>query len=86
MTEPNPRDEDFISTGIRLPANVLNVLRIAAAHRAEVDRTRVSVSAVVADLVRANRNRREVTADVVADSADRRVDAGFADHTGKMPG
>jgi hypothetical protein len=33
----------------------LNTLRLAAAHRAEADRTRVSVSGVVSDLVRANR-------------------------------
>lgn len=55
MTKPAPDGEEFISTGIRLPADVLNVLRLAAAHRAEADRTRVSVSAVIADLVVANR-------------------------------
>ena len=55
MTKPAPDDDDYVSTGIRLPADVLNTLRLAAAHRAEADKTRVSVSGVVADLVRANR-------------------------------
>jgi hypothetical protein len=55
MTKLAAHDEDYVSTGIRLPADVLNTLRLAAAHRAEADRTRVSVSGVVSDLVRANR-------------------------------
>jgi hypothetical protein len=59
MTKPTLSGEAFVSTGIRLPADVLNVLRLAAVHRAEADNTRVSVSAVVSDLVRANRETLE---------------------------
>jgi hypothetical protein len=55
MTKSTLSGEAFVSTGIRLPVDVLNVLRLAAAHRAEADNTRVSVSAVIADLVVANR-------------------------------
>jgi hypothetical protein len=55
MTKTEQPGEAYISTGIRLPADVLNVLRLAAAHRAEADHTRVSVSAVISDLVIANR-------------------------------
>ena len=59
MTKPTAHDEAYISTGIRLPADVFSVLRVAAAHRAEADHTRVSVSAVIADLVLANRETLE---------------------------
>ena len=55
MTKPAAAGDAFVSTGIQLPADVLNVLRLAAAHRAEADHTRVSVSAVISDLVIANR-------------------------------
>lgn len=48
--------ETYVTTGVRLPTDVLGILRLAAVHRAEVDGTRVSVSAVVSDLVRANRD------------------------------
>lgn len=44
--------ESFITTGVRLPCEALNLLRRAAVERAVRDGGRVSVSAVIADLVR----------------------------------
>jgi hypothetical protein len=55
MTTSTLPAEPFVTTGIRLPAEVLSILRLAAVHRAEADGCRVSVSAVLADLVLANR-------------------------------
>lgn len=54
MTSPEPTTPAFVTTGVRLPADVLGILRLAAVHRAEVDGTRVSVGGVISDLVRAN--------------------------------
>ena len=51
MTSSAPT-ETYVTTGVRLPTDVLGILRLAAVHRAEVDGTRVSVGAVIADLVR----------------------------------
>lgn len=42
----------FISTGVRLPSDVLRMLRHAALERAEREGGRVSVSATLTDLVR----------------------------------
>lgn len=54
MNENAPPAPAYVNTGIRLPADVLGILRRAAVYRAEIDGARVSVGAVVADLVRAN--------------------------------
>ncbi|TDH58824.1 hypothetical protein E2C06_30620 [Dankookia rubra] len=52
MAVASSHAEEFISTGVRLPAEALALLRRAAVERAEREGGRVSVSAVVADLVR----------------------------------
>jgi hypothetical protein len=49
-------DENFVSTSLRLPTEVLHLLRRAAVDRATSQNTRVSVSATVAELVLANAN------------------------------
>ena len=46
---------DRVSTGVTVPREVMEILRRAALHRAEIDGTRLSVSGVVVDLVLANR-------------------------------
>lgn len=56
ITSSEPPIETYVTTGVRLPTDVLAILRLAAVHRAEVDGTRVSVSGLLADLVRANAN------------------------------
>lgn len=51
---PTRRAEGMVMTGLHLPAELLNVLRRVAVKRAERG-GRVSVSAVIADLVRKHR-------------------------------
>ncbi|MCB4825493.1 hypothetical protein [Roseicella aerolata] len=54
MASASNQGEAFISTGVRLPADALSLLRRAAVERAEREGCRVSVSGVLADLIRAN--------------------------------
>jgi hypothetical protein len=49
-------NQKIVTTNVRLPADALNLVRRAAVIRAELDGTRVSVSGVLTDLIRANRD------------------------------
>lgn len=56
MDTPTPT-QGHVSTGVRLPREALAVLRRAALDRAEREGGRVSVSAVLGELVLRNRDK-----------------------------
>ena len=56
MSATSTEDEiQYVTTSVRIPAEVWSILRRAALARAEIDGTRLSVSGVLSDLVYANR-------------------------------